>query len=106
MLKIVIPALAAAMLSACEPAPASLPSEVTMSREVLMDKIQGGWAGQIIGCTYGGPTVVEAGTLTASVAGAIPNGNDLVVRRGATLSLVSDLSDGALQGRDPSMGAT
>ena len=50
-------------------------------------------------CTYGGPTVVEAGTLTASVAGAIPNGNDLVVRKGATLSLVSDLSVGTLQGQ-------
>lgn len=63
MLKIVIPALAAAMLSACEPAPASLPSEVTMSREVLMDKIQGGWAGQIIGCTYGGPTEFKYATI-------------------------------------------
>ena len=29
---------------------------ITMSKEVLMDKIQGGWAGQVIGCTYGGPT--------------------------------------------------
>lgn len=29
---------------------------VTMSRETLNDKIRGGWAGQAIGCTYGGPT--------------------------------------------------
>lgn len=29
---------------------------VTISRDVLMDKIQGGWAGQTFGCTYGGPT--------------------------------------------------
>lgn len=34
----------------------SLPEEVTMSKEVLLDKIKGGWAGQTIGCTYGGPT--------------------------------------------------
>ena len=27
-----------------------------MSRDVLLDKIKGGWAGQTIGCTYGGPT--------------------------------------------------
>ena len=27
-----------------------------MSREVLLDKIKGGWAGQTIGCAYGGPT--------------------------------------------------
>lgn len=32
------------------------PSQITMSRETLMDKIKGGWAGQVIGCTYGGPT--------------------------------------------------
>ena len=27
-----------------------------MSRAVLLDKIKGGWAGQTIGCAYGGPT--------------------------------------------------
>ena len=31
-------------------------NKTTMSREMLMDKIKGGWAGQLIGCTYGGPT--------------------------------------------------
>ncbi len=29
---------------------------ITISQEVLRDKIKGGWAGQVIGCTYGGPT--------------------------------------------------
>lgn len=29
---------------------------VTMPKSVLQDKIKGGWAGQTIGCTYGGPT--------------------------------------------------
>ncbi|MDD4108735.1 MAG: ADP-ribosylglycohydrolase family protein [Prolixibacteraceae bacterium] len=29
---------------------------VKISKEVLIDKIKGGWAGQVIGCTYGGPT--------------------------------------------------
>jgi hypothetical protein len=29
---------------------------ITISKEVLRDKISGGWAGQVIGCTYGGPT--------------------------------------------------
>ncbi|MFO7621196.1 MAG: ADP-ribosylglycohydrolase family protein [Bacteroidales bacterium] len=28
----------------------------TISVELLQDKIKGGWAGQVIGCTYGGPT--------------------------------------------------
>ncbi len=40
------------------PAFAQVPygKEVTISKEVLLDKIRGGWAGQTIGCTYGGPT--------------------------------------------------
>jgi len=29
---------------------------VAIKRAVLQDKIKGGWAGQTIGCTYGGPT--------------------------------------------------
>ena len=33
-----------------------VPAEVTLSKEVLKDKIKGAWAGQIIGCSYGGPT--------------------------------------------------
>lgn len=31
-------------------------TEVKMTKERLLDKIKGGWAGQAIGCTYGGPT--------------------------------------------------
>lgn len=33
-----------------------IPAEVTMTKAQLLDKIKGGWAGQTIGCTYGGPT--------------------------------------------------
>ncbi len=33
-----------------------LPEKVQLSVEVLKDKIRGGWAGQTIGCTFGGPT--------------------------------------------------
>lgn len=33
-----------------------VPSEINLTKETLMDKIKGGWAGQTIGCTYGGPT--------------------------------------------------
>lgn len=29
---------------------------LVLSRDVLYDKVKGAWAGQIIGCTYGGPT--------------------------------------------------
>lgn len=31
-------------------------NEIEISKERLVDKIKGGWAGQFIGCTYGGPT--------------------------------------------------
>ncbi|MGI6572322.1 MAG: ADP-ribosylglycohydrolase family protein [Fermentimonas sp.] len=31
-------------------------TEYTISQAELLDKIKGGWAGQVIGCTYGGPT--------------------------------------------------
>ena len=34
----------------------ALPDEVILTKAQLMDKIKGGWAGQTIGCTYGGPT--------------------------------------------------
>ena len=34
----------------------SYPKTARFTKEELMDKIKGGWAGQVIGCTYGGPT--------------------------------------------------
>lgn len=45
------------LLAACTQAP-KLPygSTVEMDTATLMDKIRGGWYGQTIGCTYGGPT--------------------------------------------------
>lgn len=33
-----------------------LPEEVTLTKEKLLDKVKGGWAGQTIGVTFGGPT--------------------------------------------------
>ena len=35
---------------------AKLPGEITMSKAELQDRIRGGWAGQTIGVTFGGPT--------------------------------------------------
>jgi len=31
-------------------------NEVKLTKAQLMDKVKGGWAGQLIGCSYGGPT--------------------------------------------------
>lgn len=30
--------------------------KIVMEKSILLDKIKGGWAGQTIGCTYGGLT--------------------------------------------------
>ncbi|GAB3800414.1 hypothetical protein GCM10028819_25660 [Spirosoma humi] len=38
------------------PAPRQGAAFVTMTKATLQDKIKGGWAGQVIGCTFGGPT--------------------------------------------------
>lgn len=35
---------------------AELPKQAKFSKTQLYDKIKGGWAGQMIGCSYGGPT--------------------------------------------------
>jgi len=47
--------LAILLLASCAP---KVPygKTVTMSSATLLDKIKGGWYGQTIGCTYGGPT--------------------------------------------------
>ena len=36
--------------------------ETVLSKDVLKDKIKGAWAGQIIGCSYGGPTEFKYAT--------------------------------------------
>jgi len=62
MIKYILPALiAGAMAISCsrqtsEKAQLSGSSTVSIDKSVLLDKIKGGWAGQVIGCTYGGPT--------------------------------------------------
>ena len=54
--------IALALLAACS-APKA-PESVTLSKDVLMDKIKGGWAGQTIGVVYGAPTEFKfTGTL-------------------------------------------
>ena len=46
------------LLLLCSPLVISSQTEgtVSLSKSVLLDKIKGGWAGQTIGCAYGGPT--------------------------------------------------
>ena len=50
-------ALVLLMAAACRPAPkAPAGPRTEIARAALLDKIKGGWAGQVIGCTFGGPT--------------------------------------------------
>lgn len=44
-----------AVTSSCTKAE-TVPDEFTITKENLLDKIKGGWAGQVLGCTYGGKT--------------------------------------------------
>ena len=46
------------MLASCQTKQVKLADQkmVTLSVATFKDKIKGGWAGQTIGCTYGGPT--------------------------------------------------
>jgi hypothetical protein len=50
-------AAALVLTAACRPAAkAGGGTKTEISRAALLDKIKGGWAGQVIGCTFGGPT--------------------------------------------------
>ena len=47
------------ILAGCQnpkPGENSIPEKFTISKSELLDKIKGGWAGQTLGVTYGGPT--------------------------------------------------
>jgi hypothetical protein len=47
-------------LTSCSHHPHTSPGAITLSKEVLQDKIAGGWAGKMIGVTYGAPTEFHA----------------------------------------------
>jgi ADP-ribosylglycohydrolase len=50
--------------TSCSKKQSSTPVKTTLTTEILKDKIKGGWAGQVIGCTFGGPTEFQyKGTL-------------------------------------------
>jgi ADP-ribosylglycohydrolase len=50
--------------TSCNKKQSSTPVKTTLTTEILRDKIKGGWAGQVIGCTFGGPTEFQyKGTL-------------------------------------------
>ena len=53
-----------AATTSCNKKQSSSPVKTKLTTEILKDKIKGGWAGQVIGCTFGGPTEFQyKGTL-------------------------------------------
>ncbi|MFA6433820.1 MAG: ADP-ribosylglycohydrolase family protein [Elusimicrobiales bacterium] len=53
---LIIPAVLAASLQLCAVLTAAPAATLTISRSELADKIRGGWAGKMIGVSYGNPT--------------------------------------------------
>jgi hypothetical protein len=81
---LIIPVVLLSLLTACgradrSVAPAGLKTELT--RAELLDKIMGGWAGQVIGCTFGGPTEFRYPGAMIQDYQAIPWDDTLVARR-------------------------
>ncbi len=55
MRKTAVALLLSVLLFATACSQQDVPSEVTLSKDELFDKIKGGWAGQTIGVVYGAP---------------------------------------------------
>ena len=78
MKKIIIIAAAILALVSCGQKAAE-PTEVTMSKAELLDKIKGGWAGQTIGVVYGAPTEFKFRGTTIQDYHTIPWGDGYVM---------------------------
>jgi len=63
-LKLIIPVIAIVLASCGQKTEKGASDSRTISTEVLKDKIAGGWAGKMIGVTYGAPTEFRALTKT------------------------------------------
>ncbi|NEW85077.1 MAG: ADP-ribosylglycohydrolase family protein, partial [Mariniphaga sp.] len=64
LLKLIIPVIAIVLASCGQKTEKVTFDSRTISTEVLKDKIAGGWAGKMIGVTYGAPTEFKAKTAT------------------------------------------
>jgi hypothetical protein len=58
------------MVAPERPAPRAAPAERTLSRAALEDRIRGGWAGQMIGVSFGAPTEFKSNG--ARIEGPLP----------------------------------
>jgi ADP-ribosylglycohydrolase len=57
---------------------APLRGSLTLPKAALLDKIKGGWAGQVIGCTFGGPTEFVFNSTFIPEGQPIPWGGDAI----------------------------
>jgi hypothetical protein len=57
-------------------APSDATLRTALTKTELQDKIKGGWAGQVIGCTFGGPTEFQFNGTMINDYQPIPWGND------------------------------
>ncbi len=64
LLKLIIPFIAIVFISCGQKTEEATSVSRTVSTDVLKDKIAGGWAGKMIGVTYGAPTEFKAKTKT------------------------------------------
>ena len=78
MKKLIIIAAAVLALVSCGQK-AVEPTEVTMTKAELLDKIKGGWAGQTIGVVYGAPTEFKFRGTTIQDYQTIPWGDGYVM---------------------------
>ncbi|MCX6574045.1 MAG: ADP-ribosylglycohydrolase family protein [Candidatus Aminicenantes bacterium] len=69
------------LAAACRQAPKAVGPMTELTRAALLDKIKGGWAGQVIGCTFGGPTEFRFPGAMIQDYQAIPWDDSLVARR-------------------------
>ena len=56
MMKTIVVAFLLILFISCTPQKKESALKNKLTKTELQDKIKGGWAGQVIGCTYGGPT--------------------------------------------------
>ena len=56
-MKYILPYLLIAFIGICQGfANHRVPKKIILSEETIYDKVKGGWAGQVLGCSYGGTT--------------------------------------------------
>lgn len=73
---IILLAISIATTSCANSSETKIPTKIKLTPEELMNKIKGGWAGQTIGVTYGGPTEFKYCDIMMSDEETVPWGDE------------------------------